>query len=245
MRSGQHHTLVLTRAGASCALGAGTGAAAAQACRKGWLVQRPASSLTHSEARLHVACAGTLLSFGRPTYGRLGQKDAEVGSDAGAAGRSRAWLVASCTGACLSPACCLLSAPAVCTPSSSRVCIPPSRSLLAPRPQPAPSRARWTAWRASRWRAPLRGWRCRVSASRGAASALVPLQTLRAALCTSDASLPARPATDHCLHSAAHATAPRAGCFSEEGEGWLWGFGTSNQLGKGDDDEGARRAGPA
>lgn len=30
-----------------------------------------------------------------------------------------------------------------------------------------------------------------------------------------------------------------AGCFSEGGEGWLWGFGTSNQLGKGDDDEGA------
>ena len=28
------------------------------------------------------------------------------------------------------------------------------------------------------------------------------------------------------------------GCFSEGGDGWLWGFGTSNQLGKGDDDEG-------
>jgi hypothetical protein len=26
--------------------------------------------------------AGTLLSFGRPTYGRLGQKDADVGADA-------------------------------------------------------------------------------------------------------------------------------------------------------------------
>jgi hypothetical protein len=34
------------------------------------------------------------------------------------------------------------------------------------------------------------------------------------------------------------ATLPGAGCFSEEGDGWLWGFGTSNQLGKGDDDEG-------
>ncbi|KAI3438963.1 hypothetical protein D9Q98_001377 [Chlorella vulgaris] len=28
-----------------------------------------------------------------------------------------------------------------------------------------------------------------------------------------------------------------SGCFSEAGDGWLWGFGTSNQLGKGDDDE--------
>lgn len=30
-----------------------------------------------------------------------------------------------------------------------------------------------------------------------------------------------------------------SGCFDEAGDGWLWGFGTSNQLGKGDDDEGA------
>lgn len=36
---------------------------------------------------------------------------------------------------------------------------------------------------------------------------------------------------------------PSAGCFSEDGEGWLWGFGTSNQLGKGDDDEGEHVAG--
>lgn len=28
-----------------------------------------------------------------------------------------------------------------------------------------------------------------------------------------------------------------SGCFDEEGNGWVWGFGTSNQLGKGDDDE--------
>ncbi|PSC70525.1 fructose bisphosphate aldolase [Micractinium conductrix] len=28
-----------------------------------------------------------------------------------------------------------------------------------------------------------------------------------------------------------------SGCFSVEGDAWLWGFGTSNQLGKGDDDE--------
>lgn len=32
-----------------------------------------------------------------------------------------------------------------------------------------------------------------------------------------------------------------AGCFSEAGDGWLWGFGTSNQLGKGDDDDGERQ----
>ena len=30
-----------------------------------------------------------------------------------------------------------------------------------------------------------------------------------------------------------------SGAFSKEGAAWLWGFGTSNQLGKGDDDEGA------
>ena len=35
-----------------------------------------------------------------------------------------------------------------------------------------------------------------------------------------------------------HLTHYFAGCFSEAGDGWLWGFGTSNQLGKGDDDEG-------
>ncbi len=29
-----------------------------------------------------------------------------------------------------------------------------------------------------------------------------------------------------------------SGCFDASGDGWLWGFGTSNQLGKGDDDEG-------
>lgn len=28
-----------------------------------------------------------------------------------------------------------------------------------------------------------------------------------------------------------------SGCYDEAGAGWLWGFGTSNQLGKGDDDE--------
>lgn len=28
-----------------------------------------------------------------------------------------------------------------------------------------------------------------------------------------------------------------SGCFDEIGNGWMWGFGTSNQLGKGDDDE--------
>lgn len=33
-----------------------------------------------------------------------------------------------------------------------------------------------------------------------------------------------------------------SGCFSEAGDGWLWGFGTSNQLGKGDDDEGEHKA---
>ena len=32
-----------------------------------------------------------------------------------------------------------------------------------------------------------------------------------------------------------------AGCFSEAGDGWLWGFGTSNQLGKGDDDDGEQQ----
>ena len=36
-----------------------------------------------------------------------------------------------------------------------------------------------------------------------------------------------------------------AGCFSEAGDGWLWGFGTSNQLGKGDDDEGEQQWGPS
>jgi hypothetical protein len=34
-----------------------------------------------NERATHLPLAGTLLSFGRPTYGRLGQKDAEVGSD--------------------------------------------------------------------------------------------------------------------------------------------------------------------
>ena len=34
-----------------------------------------------------------------------------------------------------------------------------------------------------------------------------------------------------------------AGCFSVEGDAWLWGFGTSNQLGKGDDDEGGLAGG--
>jgi regulator of chromosome condensation len=29
-----------------------------------------------------------------------------------------------------------------------------------------------------------------------------------------------------------------SGCFDAEGRGWMWGFGSSNQLGKGDDDEG-------
>ena len=28
-----------------------------------------------------------------------------------------------------------------------------------------------------------------------------------------------------------------SGCFAEDGAAWMWGFGTSNQLGKGDDDE--------
>jgi hypothetical protein len=31
-----------------------------------------------------------------------------------------------------------------------------------------------------------------------------------------------------------------AGCFDKAGSGWLWGFGTSNQLAKGDDDSGAQ-----
>lgn len=37
---------------------------------------------------VHPGCrsAGTLLSFGRPTYGRLGQKDADVAADAGGQG---------------------------------------------------------------------------------------------------------------------------------------------------------------
>jgi hypothetical protein len=94
VRSGQHHTLVLTK-------------------------------------------DGGLLSFGRPTYGRLGQKDADVGADA----------------AC-------------------------------PEPRPVDG---------------LEG--VRVA---GAAAGLAV-----------------------------------SGCFDEAGAGWLWGFGTSNQLGKGDDDEGA------
>ncbi|KAL4446354.1 hypothetical protein ABPG77_003161 [Micractinium sp. CCAP 211/92] len=92
VRSGQHHTLVLTK-------------------------------------------QGSLLSFGRPTYGRLGQKDAEVSSDA----------------AC-------------------------------PEPKQVDG---------------LEG--VKVA---GAAAGLAV-----------------------------------SGCFSEDGDGWLWGFGTSNQLGKGDDDE--------
>ena len=36
-----------------------------------------------------------------------------------------------------------------------------------------------------------------------------------------------------------------AGCFNQEGDAWMWGFGTSNQLGKGDDDEGAGCGPPA
>ena len=28
-----------------------------------------------------------------------------------------------------------------------------------------------------------------------------------------------------------------AGCVDSEGAAWVWGFGTSNQLGKGEDDE--------
>ena len=38
-----------------------------------------------SPAWLVPPIAGTLLSFGRPTYGRLGQKDADVAADAGGA----------------------------------------------------------------------------------------------------------------------------------------------------------------
>ncbi len=43
---------------------------------------RRANSL-HVNLTAAALAAGTLLSFGRPTYGRLGQKDADVAADAG------------------------------------------------------------------------------------------------------------------------------------------------------------------
>ncbi|GAB4814630.1 hypothetical protein N2152v2_001676 [Parachlorella kessleri] len=83
---------------------------------------------------LAITATGELLSFGRPTYGRLGQKDAEVGADS----------------AC---------------------------------PEPK-----------------------RVDGLEG-----VQVAGAAAGLAVS-------------------------GCFDKDGTGWLWGFGTNNQLGKGDDD---------
>jgi regulator of chromosome condensation len=85
---------------------------------------------------LVITTEGNLLSFGRPTYGRLGQKDAEVGAD-----------------------------------------------------NPAPE----------------------VAAVDG---------------------------LDGVAVAGASAGLAVSGCFNAEGRGWMWGFGSSNQLCKGDDDEG-------
>jgi hypothetical protein len=90
VRSGQHHTLALTHAGTGHVWQGWTAGA--------WrrflvaLIVDPSGKVRAERFLFSILCehsppicdaAGKLLSFGRPTYGRLGQQDADVAADSG------------------------------------------------------------------------------------------------------------------------------------------------------------------